>query len=122
MIDKIKHLVSKNGQIEWHYKIFDHGHICIDQLLATCLAIIRKRKYRLHTKHLSNIGVGTFSNVWARIRKTVKKVSPLRKNEVLKILWGHRSHQYGFRPLLSCKIQVVNIYRMSIHALTEGSV
>ena len=70
---EIKHLVSKNGQIEWHYKIFDDGHICIDQILADCLAIIRKRKYRLDAKQLSNIGGGTFSNVWARIQQNSEK-------------------------------------------------
>ena len=69
----IKHLVSKNGQIEWHYKIFDDGHICIDQILANCLAIIRKRKYCLDAKQLSNIGGGTFSNVWARIQQNSEK-------------------------------------------------
>ena len=64
---EIKHSVSKNGQIEWHYKIFDDGHICIDQILANYLAIILKRKYRLDARQLSNIGGETFSNVWAGI-------------------------------------------------------
>ena len=119
---EIKHLVSKNGQIEWRYKIFDDGHICIDQILANCLTIIRKRKYRLDAKQLSNIGGRTFSNDGHGSSKTVKKVSSLGKNEVLKILWDRRSHHYAFHPLLSCKIQVANIFRMSIHALTDASV
>ena len=101
---EIKHLVSKNRQIEWHYKILDDGHICIDQILANCLAIIRKRKYRLDAKQLSNKMAELFLTYGHRSSKTVKKVSSLGKNEVLKILWGRRSHQYGFRPLLSCKI------------------
>ena len=70
---EIKHLVSKNQKIKWHYKIFDDGHISIDQILANCLAIIRKRKYPLDAKHLSNIGGKTFSNVWARIQQNSEK-------------------------------------------------